>query len=67
MSNYVNGHGEFVDAEDCPNKDNHNMGPDGYIAWDNWAERMSKTHNQKRCPVCRLYVIWEAKADANAE
>ena len=36
----------------------HNEGPDNYVAWHEWAERMSETHVQSRCPACGLWAIW---------
>lgn len=32
--------------------------PSGYVAWHEWAERMSKTHHQERCPECGRLTIW---------
>lgn len=46
---------------DCPVTASHNLGPSGYLAWHEWAEEMAKTHTQKRCPGCKLWVIWEEK------
>lgn len=45
----------------CPNYDNHTTAPEGYIAWHAWAEDMAKTHNQRKCPDCGRYAIWEPK------
>ena len=45
----------------CRNCDNHTLGPAGYIAWHEWAEKRSKTHDQLKCPDCGLYVIWRRK------
>ena len=49
-------------GESCPNRGNHHE-PDGldFAAWDTWAKNMEKTHIQKRCPVCNLYLIWSLK------
>lgn len=49
-------------ADDCPAVETHTACPSGYVAWHEWAERMSKTHRQKRCPVCGLLAIWEKKS-----
>lgn len=46
----------------CTNEADHTPGqPAGYLAWHEWAEEMSKTHKQKRCPGCRLLQIWVPK------
>jgi hypothetical protein len=38
--------------------------PEGYIAWHEWADKMSKTHRQEKCPCCGLWKIW-VKKDLN--
>ena len=47
--------------DNCINKANHTPCPSGYLEWDKWSDKMSETHNQKRCPECGLWVIWEPK------
>lgn len=32
--------------------------PSGYLAWGEWAERKAKTHVQRRCERCGLWVRW---------
>lgn len=32
--------------------------PSGYLARFEWAEEMSRTHEQRQCPGCGLYKIW---------
>jgi hypothetical protein len=32
--------------------------PDRYRQWHAWAEQMSKTHIQSRCPSCGLFKVW---------
>lgn len=39
----------------------HTPAPPGYLAWHEWAERMSATHEQRRCPGCGLFAVWVAK------
>jgi hypothetical protein len=39
----------------------HTDEPRGYIEWHEWAEKMSETHRQKKCPTCGLYAIWVPK------
>lgn len=39
----------------------HTYGPRSYVAWHEWAERMSKTHVQKKCDECGLWEIWVPK------
>lgn len=49
--------------EGCPQRHLHVLAePEGYITWHEWAEQMSKTHDQKQCPGCGLWKIWEPKA-----
>lgn len=50
--------------QECLYKGNHTRSPTGYLAWHEWAREMSKTHRQKRCPGCKLWVIWEPKEKA---
>lgn len=38
--------------------EDHTYGPTGYLAWHEWAEKMSKTHRQLRCSGCGLWMIW---------
>ena len=49
------------DTSDCPNSDLHTPSPDGYDGWHEWANEMTKTHKQKKCPGCGLLAIWEKK------
>lgn len=42
----------------CPRIELHTSCPEGYIQWHAWAERMMKTHKQKRCPECGFWSIW---------
>lgn len=35
------------------------QGPTGYVQWQEWAEKKSRTHYQIRCPNCGLYKIWK--------
>lgn len=44
----------------------HTPCPTGYVAWHEWAEKMSKTHHQERCSNCGLWAIW-TKNDAVIE
>lgn len=53
----------MTEQAECPTLD-HNQGPAGYLAWHEWAERMSGTHTQRRCPSCRLWCIWEPRVPA---
>lgn len=48
----------------CPNHANHTPGPDGYLDWHTWADKMAQTHEQGQCPECKLWVIWTEKAQA---
>ena len=51
----------------CPDAAHHTPAPMGYIARQEWAKRMSKTHQQITCQSCGLYVIWLPKVEAKAE
>jgi hypothetical protein len=50
----------------CPRADEHTKCPGGYLAWHEWAEQMTKTHRQIRCPGCGLYEVWIPKGDDDA-
>jgi hypothetical protein len=47
----------------CPQIEDHAWQPEGYIAWHSWAADMAKTHDQRKCPGCGLYQIWEPRGD----
>lgn len=48
---------------DCPNIDQHHEPgkPAGYVARQEWFVKMNKTHRQRRCSGCNLYVVWEPR------
>jgi hypothetical protein len=48
----------------CPQAAQHTPEPDGYVVWHFWADEMSKTHDQQRCPGCGLWKIWVPNARA---
>lgn len=52
-------------AEDCPSKKNHTKNPPKeMVVWTAWAEQMlDKGYDQKQCPDCGKYVIWEKRID----
>lgn len=37
--------------------------PEGYLAWNAWAEKMSKSHRQVKCPGCGLWALWVPKKE----
>lgn len=38
----------------------------GYVAWHEWAERMTKLGNrQKKCDTCGLFAIWYKPKDTS--
>lgn len=39
----------------------HTEVPRGYLAWDEWADEMVRTHVQRQCRGCGLWAIWEPK------
>lgn len=48
-----------ADAEPpCPNQAEHTPCPSGYLDWFSWAERMNRTHGQRRCEGCGRWAIW---------
>jgi hypothetical protein len=49
------------DSENCSRADQHTPAPEGYMAWQDWARRMSKTHTQVICDGCLKYKIWIPK------
>lgn len=53
-------------AQPCPNGADHTPAPAGYLAWHEWAETMSATHQQQRCPGCGLLAIWEPLGEPTA-
>jgi hypothetical protein len=50
---------EHEDCRPCPRETEHTPSPSGYLAWHEWAEDMSKTHDQVKCQGCGLYSIWQ--------
>jgi len=44
---------------ECPNVGQHTPEPPGYLQWFDWAEEMAKTHEQRQCPGCERWSIWE--------
>lgn len=55
------------DPATCPQEELHTPRPEGYMQRQAWAERMSKTHKQKRCPGCARFAIWIPKVTQPAE
>ena len=45
----------------CPNVKRHTKCPEGYLAWHEWAEKKSKTHEQVICGGCGRLAIWIKK------
>lgn len=41
----------------------HTKCPAGYLARHEWAERMMRTHTQKRCGDCGLWAVWVRKGE----
>jgi len=52
------GHPVPLHPEEC---EPHTEAPRGYLAWQEWAQRMDRTHNARQCRGCGLWVIWEPK------
>lgn len=52
----------FVEREpDCDPRCRENREPTGYVEKAEWAEHMSRTHEQRQCPGCGLWTIWEQR------
>jgi len=49
-------------ADPCPAVATHTPCPDDYLAWHEWAEAMSATHDTTQCPTCGLWAIWTPRA-----
>ena len=45
-------------ADPCPAVATHTPCPADYLAWHEWAEAMSATHDTTQCPACGLWAIW---------
>lgn len=58
---------KYASAEECPRIELHTSCPSGYVQWHEWAERMEKTHKQKRCPSCGFWAIWVPRGDTEEE
>jgi hypothetical protein len=44
-----------------PKKCKHTKQPVEYSAWIAWAEKKSKTHDQRECPNCGSWAVWIKK------
>ncbi len=46
--------------DDCPDvAEHHQPGiPEAYVKRQEWFTKMRKTHTQKRCQGCGLWVVW---------
>lgn len=51
--------------EKCPNRPHHTEGPEGYLAWHEWADKKAETHHQVACADCNLFVIWVPNGGAD--
>lgn len=52
---------KYGHAEDCPDAPTHTPHPNGYLHHAAWADEISKTHTQHRCPTCGFWAIWREK------
>ena len=53
----VRGGALLVEQPECE----HTKRPEGFVAFQEWAEKKAKTHDQIRCPVCGLWAVWVPK------
>lgn len=51
---------------ECHARETHTPCPTDYVGRANWADEMAKTHDQKQCPHCGLWVIWIPKKPSRA-
>ncbi len=51
----------------CPDVDKHHQPgiPEAYVQRQEWFVKMRKTHTQKRCQSCALWVIWVKKGSTD--
>ncbi len=61
-------HGETPSAvaKPCPEAATHTPCPVGYVAWHEWAEEKSRTHEQRKCPACGRWVVWAPRPQGDA-
>lgn len=48
---------------DCDPRCEEYQQPTGYVEAGEWAEYMLQTHDQRKCPGCGLWTIWEPKVE----
>lgn len=48
-------------APDCDPRCSEQQQPTGYVDRAEWAEYMLQTHDQRQCPGCGLWSIWDPK------
>lgn len=46
----------------CPNQAKHTLHPSGYLWHSEWAEQLLLTHDQRECPGCGTWSVWEVQA-----
>ena len=61
MSRRINAPSTYSDTRKSMPKCRHTPCPSGYVAWHEWAEKKSRTHEQHRCPVCDGWAIWKKR------
>jgi len=49
---------------DCDPRCEEYRQPTGYVEAGEWAEYMLQTHDQRQCPGCGLWTIWEPRVEA---
>jgi hypothetical protein len=50
----------------CAAAASHTPDPRDYVGFFTWAREMARTHVQRRCPMCQLFVIWIPKVTCSA-
>lgn len=51
----------IADPPESPDCELHTPMPSGYVARSDWADRMMKTHDVRKCRGCGKYQVWEPK------
>lgn len=51
-------------AANCPQVEGHTASPSGYMEFHDWAYDMDRTHVQRQCDVCKMWVIWVPREES---
>ena len=45
-------------GQECPNYENHEPMPIGYVEFHEYGKKLNKTHKNVKCPGCGKYRLW---------